>query len=141
MHETICVAVIFYVCEGLLGASRTPRPTKVAVKHKFSQWVILSEVEPVGRHRRCRDLIGVLCRKVIHAYLQFMTKGQFIKRLSLLGASRVSLRLGLSAALTTHCVVIHYRLVRFATPRPTKVAVNDNKLRSLFSFYKYSVLL
>ena len=36
---------------------------------------------------------------------------------SLLGASRVSLRLGRSAALTTHCVVIHYRLNRRALQR------------------------
>ena len=33
------------------------------------------------------------------------------------GASRVSLRLGRSAALTTHCVVIHYRLNRRALHR------------------------
>ena len=43
----------------------------------------------------------------------------YAKIANLLGVSGVSLRLGLSAALTTHCVVIHYRLVRFATSRPT----------------------
>ena len=37
---------------------RYAAPYKVAVKHKFSQWVILSVVEPAGRHRRWRDLIG-----------------------------------------------------------------------------------
>ena len=31
-------------------------------------------------------------------------------------ASSRAAALGLSAALTTHCVVIHYRLVRFACP-------------------------
>ena len=70
MHKK-CVAVIFYVFASLLGRSK-PLPYKVAVKHKFSQWVILSVVEPAGRHRRWRDLIGVLCRKAIHTYLQFM---------------------------------------------------------------------
>ena len=38
----------------------------------------------------------------------------FCVAVRLLGASRVSLRLGRSAALTTHCVVIHYRLNRRA---------------------------
>ena len=38
------------------------------------------------------------------------------KRYLTAGASSRAAALGLSAALTTHCVVIHYRLVRFAYP-------------------------
>ena len=66
----------------LLGASRTPRPTMVAVKHNLRQWVILSGVEPAGRHRRWRDLIGVLCRKVAEKIVGMMGFGKRIHQIS-----------------------------------------------------------
>jgi len=53
--------------------------------------------------------------------LPFIIAVEFLRNFRYLyGASRVSLRLGRSAALTTHCVVIHYRLDRRALRSPSK---------------------
>ena len=55
---------------------------------------------------------GRFVNRPYNGTIYFVCSRGRLRAARLLGASRVSLRFGRSAALTTHCVVIHYRLNR-----------------------------